>query len=115
MLPRSGATVLKNSGETGTRSVTTRCPLRSGMTRRLTMESASPSCNNPAKDNFPAGINLRASASSFVLSGLTFRFSKDQTHSSQLILAGLLSVPSLLQEGDARSIVSLVVIPDRQG
>jgi len=35
MPPRSGATVLKNSGVTSTRSVTTRSPLRSGIRRKL--------------------------------------------------------------------------------
>src|SRR6266481_4742795 len=66
MPPRSSATVLKKSGVTRTRSVTTRSPLRSGMIRRLARKSTSPSCNNPAKDLFPAGINFPESVWSFV-------------------------------------------------
>ncbi len=49
------------------------------------------------------------------LPGLNISFSKDQTLSRKLIPAGKLSFAGLLQEGDALSIVSLRVIPDRKG
>jgi sigma-B regulation protein RsbU (phosphoserine phosphatase) len=49
------------------------------------------------------------------LPGLSISFSKDQTLSRKLIPAGKLSFAGLLQEGDALSIVSLRVIPERRG
>jgi phosphoserine phosphatase RsbU/P len=49
------------------------------------------------------------------LPGLSIRFSNDQTLSRKVIPAGKRSFAGLLQEGDALSIVSLRVIPDRQG
>jgi len=49
------------------------------------------------------------------LPGLSISFSKDQTLSRKLIPAGKLSFAGLLQEGDALSVVSLRVIPNRKG
>ncbi len=49
------------------------------------------------------------------LPGLSIRFSNDQTLSGKVILVGKKSFAGLLQEGDALSIVSLRVIPDRKG
>ena len=48
------------------------------------------------------------------LPGLSIRFSNDQTLSRKVIPAGKRSFAGLLQEGDALSIVSLRVIPDRK-
>src|SRR5260370_35931907 len=48
------------------------------------------------------------------LPGLSISFSKDQTLSGKLIPAGKLSFAGLLKEGDALSIVSLRIIPDRK-
>jgi sigma-B regulation protein RsbU (phosphoserine phosphatase) len=48
------------------------------------------------------------------LPGLSIGFSNDQTLSRKLIPAGKLSFAGLLQEGDALSIVSLRIIPDRK-
>src|SRR6266852_6399580 len=49
------------------------------------------------------------------LPGLSIRFSNDQTLSRKVIPAGKRSFAGLLQEGDALSIVSLRIIPDRKG
>jgi len=49
------------------------------------------------------------------LPGLRIRFSNDQTLSQKVIPTGKRSFAGLLQEGDALSIVSLRVIPDRKG
>jgi sigma-B regulation protein RsbU (phosphoserine phosphatase) len=49
------------------------------------------------------------------LPGLSIRFSNDQTLARKVIPVGKRSFAGLLQEGDALSIVSLRVIPDRQG
>jgi phosphoserine phosphatase RsbU/P len=49
------------------------------------------------------------------LPGLSIRFSNDQTLARKVIPAGKRSFAGLLQEGDALSIVSLRVIPDRKG
>jgi phosphoserine phosphatase RsbU/P len=49
------------------------------------------------------------------LPGLSIRFSNDQTLARKVIPAGKKSFAGLLQEGDSLSIVSLRVIPDRQG
>jgi sigma-B regulation protein RsbU (phosphoserine phosphatase) len=49
------------------------------------------------------------------LPGLSIRFSNDQTLSRKVIPAGKRSFAGLLQEGDALSIVSLRVIPNRKG
>src|SRR6266849_1792888 len=48
------------------------------------------------------------------LPGLSIRFSNDQTLSRKVIPAGKRSFAGLLQEGDALSIVSLRIIPDRK-
>jgi len=49
------------------------------------------------------------------LPGLSISFSNDQTLSQKVIPAGKISFAGLLQEGDALSLVSLRVIPDRKG
>jgi sigma-B regulation protein RsbU (phosphoserine phosphatase) len=49
------------------------------------------------------------------LPGMTIGFSNDQTLARKVIPAGKRSFAGLLQEGDALSIVSLRVIPDRKG
>jgi len=49
------------------------------------------------------------------LPGLSIRFSNDQTLSKKVIPAGKRSFAGLLQEGEALSIVSLRIIPDRKG
>ncbi len=49
------------------------------------------------------------------LPGLKIGFSNDQTLARKVILAGKRSFAGLLQEGDALSIVSLRIIPDRKG
>jgi sigma-B regulation protein RsbU (phosphoserine phosphatase) len=49
------------------------------------------------------------------LPGLSIGFSNDQTLSRKVIPTGKRSFAGLLQEGDALSIVSLRVIPERQG
>ncbi|GAC1615969.1 MAG: hypothetical protein PVS2B2_18060 [Candidatus Acidiferrum sp.] len=49
------------------------------------------------------------------LPGLRIGFSNDQTLPNKIIPAGKRSFAGLLQEGDALSIVSLQVIPDRKG
>jgi sigma-B regulation protein RsbU (phosphoserine phosphatase) len=49
------------------------------------------------------------------LPGLSIGFSNDQTLSRKVIPAGKRSFAGLLQEGDALSIVSLRVIPERKG
>ncbi len=48
------------------------------------------------------------------LPGLNISFSNDQTLSRKVIPAGKISFAGLLQEGDALSIVSLRIIPDRK-
>jgi sigma-B regulation protein RsbU (phosphoserine phosphatase) len=49
------------------------------------------------------------------LPGLSIQFSNDQTLARKVIPAGKRSFAGLLQEGDALSIVSLRIIPDRKG
>src|SRR5882762_497892 len=49
------------------------------------------------------------------LPGLSIRFSDDQALSRKVIRSGKRAFAGLLQEGDALSIVSLRVIPDRKG
>ncbi len=49
------------------------------------------------------------------LPGLSISFSNNQTLSQKVIPAGKISFAGLLQEGDALSLVSLRVIPDRKG